>query len=162
KHTVGIREFREFQLAPAYVDFAHGGLRDFWIAGVGASSDKPRFARAEHVAGLPGFAADDERDVEEFRGGGVVRGASLAGGISGVGGGTEGGVECVCFFAYASVLCRTPKMRSAECVVRNVESGFGRVEMVRCSTGIFCAGPHEQTDGGDAAICAFADRLLES
>ena len=87
--------------------------------------------------------------------GGGVRGASVAGGVGGVGVGAQGCVERVVFHADAVGLCAA--CGRAESTI-NTESQ--KSLCTAAGFGVFCAGPDGQEHGGDAAVCVVAAGLL--
>src|SRR6267142_7281720 len=78
------------QLASADLVVAHGGLAVFWRARRRTSSGQSWFSYREYIALVPGFAADDRSALAKRDGSRIVRGASGARRVGGVGVGKEG------------------------------------------------------------------------
>ena len=93
--------------------------------------------------------------LAERVGGGVVRAASVACGIGGVGGGAQGCAEHVLLVADADVYARVRGDKSNSPKVHQVQSlstGLGAV--------LFRVGLDEQADAGDVAVCHAAAGLV--
>ena len=147
RHRAGIHSWECRKLGSADDDFTHAGLPVVRAECQRTSFDECAAARDDGDSAVFGIAADDRRPVaERLRGGGVCH-SSAAGGIGGVGDGTQGRVERVVFHADTLGICAlcAPTAIAGSLLDGDVVLGLG---------------PDVQGDAGDTAVGIVAAGLL--
>ena len=164
---MGLYSSRVCQLASADDADPHAGLPVVWVECRRASLDERPVAHRLGDPPVSGAAADDGVFVAQCVCGGGVCDTSVAGGIGGVGGGTQGCAQRAVFHADAvgvhALRARTVERRASRVECRNQQFGSRPSTLdpqLLSGFGVFCVGFAVQADAGDGAVRAAIAGLL--
>ena len=152
KPQVGLDEHGKRQLASCHLDVPFAGRPVVRLGPDGPPRHERPAACPQHRAAFPAVAKDDRRALAQFRGGGLIRTASVAGGIGGLDFREKGRVEHVLLDTGDVGLCPL----RGQFQISNLKSQI----FLRIEPGAFRARIAVQIHGGDAALCAAAAGLL--